>query len=181
MEVSGYLCTLTSAGLVGIESSRNIYVPTRWRSTYTRWSTLGGVHSVEYTRWWSTLGGGVHLLVEYTVVEYTWWRSTPVARGRYYLPGTTCPIPQRSTVEEYTWWRSTLGGGVLTLGGGVHSVEYIRRSTLGPFYHNLRTFIFSLSLQAPVHAPCHSYVFFKRVIHTRTTFFSGSARHRREG
>ena len=28
MEVSGYLCTLTSAGLVGIESSRNIYVPT---------------------------------------------------------------------------------------------------------------------------------------------------------
>ncbi len=28
MEVSGYLYTLTSAGLVGIESSRNIYVPT---------------------------------------------------------------------------------------------------------------------------------------------------------
>ena len=28
MEVSGYLCTLTSAGLVGIKSSRNIYVPT---------------------------------------------------------------------------------------------------------------------------------------------------------
>ena len=28
MEVSGYLCTLTSAGLVGMESSRNIYVPT---------------------------------------------------------------------------------------------------------------------------------------------------------
>ena len=28
MEVSGCLCTLTSAGLVGIESSRNIYVPT---------------------------------------------------------------------------------------------------------------------------------------------------------
>ena len=31
MEVSGYLCTLTSAGLVGIESSRNIYVPTATR------------------------------------------------------------------------------------------------------------------------------------------------------
>ena len=29
MEVSGYLCTLASAGLVGIEPSRNIYVPTR--------------------------------------------------------------------------------------------------------------------------------------------------------
>ena len=28
MVVNGYLCTLTSAGLVGIESSRNIYVPT---------------------------------------------------------------------------------------------------------------------------------------------------------
>ena len=28
MEVSGYLCTLTSAGLVGKEPSRNIYVPT---------------------------------------------------------------------------------------------------------------------------------------------------------
>ncbi len=28
MEVSGYLCSLTSTGLVGIESSRNIYVPT---------------------------------------------------------------------------------------------------------------------------------------------------------
>ena len=28
MEVSGYLYTLASAGLVGIESSRNIYVPT---------------------------------------------------------------------------------------------------------------------------------------------------------
>ena len=28
MEVSGYICTLTSAGLVGIESCRNIYVPT---------------------------------------------------------------------------------------------------------------------------------------------------------
>ena len=28
MEVSGYLCTLDSAGLVGIESCRNIYVPT---------------------------------------------------------------------------------------------------------------------------------------------------------
>ena len=28
MEVSGYLCILTSAGLVGIEPSRNIYVPT---------------------------------------------------------------------------------------------------------------------------------------------------------
>ena len=28
MEVSGYLCTLTSAELVGIESSRYIYVPT---------------------------------------------------------------------------------------------------------------------------------------------------------
>ena len=28
MEVSGYLCTLTSAGVVGIESSQNIYVLT---------------------------------------------------------------------------------------------------------------------------------------------------------
>lgn len=28
MEVSGYLCTLTSAGLVSIESSQNIYIPT---------------------------------------------------------------------------------------------------------------------------------------------------------
>ena len=33
MEVSGYLCTLTSAGLVGIETSRNIYVPTIRSST----------------------------------------------------------------------------------------------------------------------------------------------------
>ena len=35
MEVSGYLCTLTSAGLVGIESSRNIYVPTVCTCTCT--------------------------------------------------------------------------------------------------------------------------------------------------
>ncbi len=28
MEVSGYLCTLASAGVLGVESSRNIYVPT---------------------------------------------------------------------------------------------------------------------------------------------------------
>ncbi len=34
MEVSGYLCTLTSTGLVGIESSRNIYVPTIRTHTY---------------------------------------------------------------------------------------------------------------------------------------------------
>ena len=34
MEVSGYLCTLTSAGLVGIESSRNIYVPTDMQGTH---------------------------------------------------------------------------------------------------------------------------------------------------
>ena len=47
--------------------------------------------------------------------------------------------------------------------------KYTRRSTLGPSYHNLRTFTFFLSLQAPVHAPCHSYAFFKRVIHARTT------------
>ena len=27
---------------------------------------------MEYTWWWSTLDGGVHL-----VMEYTWWSSTP--------------------------------------------------------------------------------------------------------
>ena len=35
MKVSGYLCTLTSAGLVGIESSRNIYVPTNFNYSHS--------------------------------------------------------------------------------------------------------------------------------------------------
>ena len=40
MEVSGYLCTLISAGLVGIEPSRNIYVPTTAKrlGPYNGWS-----------------------------------------------------------------------------------------------------------------------------------------------
>ena len=51
VEVSGYLCTLTNAGLVGIESSRNIYVPTllslRIDDCYHLWLVVdvwGGEH-----------------------------------------------------------------------------------------------------------------------------------------
>ena len=44
MEVSGYLCTLTNAGLAGIEPSRNIYVRTQsTRVGLITESTLGAI------------------------------------------------------------------------------------------------------------------------------------------
>ena len=69
---------------------------------YTRWwSTLGGVNLVvKYTCWWSTLGGGVHL-----VVEYTWWWST-LAGGVHSLVeymSFVCMCHPKTSRDELTY------------------------------------------------------------------------------